>query len=66
MAKKSARTYQGRFKGTTDTHLPNPEFRARYSDMNWESMVYYECPVCNKVTKLHRLEAKYFICCKEK
>jgi hypothetical protein len=31
--KQSVRVYQGRFKGSTETHMPNDKFREQYDKM---------------------------------
>ena len=60
--RKHARVYHGRHKGSTDTHIPNDKMRENYDSMLWESMVYFTCPTCGLISKVHKLEIKVFRC----
>jgi len=60
--KKRNRVYEGRFKGSTDTHIPNDLMRERYDQMEWDSMIPITCPDCGLLSRVHKLEAKIWRC----
>ena len=60
--KKRNRVYEGRFKGTSETHMPNDTFRKSYDSMDWPSHVEYTCNRCRHVELVHRLELKIHRC----
>ena len=56
------RTYQGRFKGSTDTHLPNDKSKKGHDAMNWPSYVVLHCEECGYRKRIHKLEVKIYSC----
>ena len=58
----SNRVYGGRFKGNTDTHLPNDKFRSEYGSMKWNSSYSYKCPECDTVYYGTKMEVKIYTC----
>lgn len=43
---RNDQTYRGRFKGSTETHIPNEATRDRHDEMKWDSPQF--CEVCFK------------------
>jgi hypothetical protein len=59
------RVYQGRFKGSTLTHMPNDKVREnmdKHMGPLSKSYVVYECADCSRKTHVHKLEVKVFRC----
>jgi ribosomal protein L37AE/L43A len=61
--RKHARVYHGRHKGSTETHIPNDDFRKKFEEMKWESYIPYECP-CGHEELVHKTEHKIHRCTK--
>jgi ribosomal protein L37AE/L43A len=60
--KRKNRVYEGRFKGSTETHIPNDVMRENYDQMEWGSMEPVTCDKCGLVSRVHRLELKIWRC----
>ena len=56
------RVYEGRFKGSTDTHLPNKESKEGHEGTKWDSHERVVCPECDRVSYVHKLELKIWSC----
>ena len=61
---KRNRVYQGRFKGSSLTHMPNDTFRENSGKMDWASMKPYTCQSCGFIEMVHVLEHKVHRCTK--
>lgn len=60
--KTSERTYEGRFKGSTETHMPNDKFREVYDTMKWDCFEEVICRKCGHTEMVHKLEVKIYRC----
>ena len=60
--RKHAAVYHGRYKGSSETHMPNDTFRENYDDMHWPSHVYYTCPECGLIRHGTKMEMRIYNC----
>jgi ribosomal protein L37AE/L43A len=60
--KRRNRVYEGRFKGSTETHIPNDAVREHYDQMEWDSMEPVKCDTCGLLSRVHRLERVIWRC----
>lgn len=61
-ARKHARVFHGRLKGNSEAHCANDESRKGFEGIKWESMREYKCPICQKVSSVHKTELRLFRC----
>jgi ribosomal protein L37AE/L43A len=55
------RVYEGRFKGSTSTHMPNNKFREEAERMGLGGHV-VACETCGRLYKGTRMECKIWTC----
>lgn len=62
--KRRNRVYEGRFKGTSETHMPNELSRVGHDATfgDGPSYVDYVCPICSAHSRVHKLELKIHRC----